>query len=63
MLDPLPLNTLVVFAGVFGAVDAGAAGFWMKSMHDVEILLVQVVPQLVPGEHKFMVPDLTLTVA
>ncbi len=57
---PLPLTILLID---FSVVDKGAAGFWINSIHDVAILLVQVVPQFVPGEHRFTVPLWILIVA
>ena len=58
MFFPLPLKILLT---VFNPVELVAFGFWINSIHDVLVEFVQVVPQFVPGEHKFTVPLWMLT--
>ena len=57
---PLPLKILFTD---FSVADTVAAGFWMNNMQDVEMLLVHVVPQFVPGAHNVTFPLVMETVA
>ena len=74
MRVPFPAKLLLVFDGVLGEVDAGAAGFWTNNMHaHVPFVLSQVVPGFepghvvlpvfVPGAHNETVPLAIATVA